>query len=94
MPALVGQVVAVTVREFANEAMIAQEAKMPTESSGELLVGAAGAPEGAAEFLAQANIGDTREGAASCGRWAVVAFSSAGASMIKSVAHSLCHNVQ
>ena len=44
LPALVAQVVAVTVGEFADKAMIAQEAKVPTDASGELLIGAAGTP--------------------------------------------------
>ena len=62
MPALVGQVVAVTVGEFADKAMIAQEAKVPTDASGELLVSTPSTPEGAAEFLAQTGIGDARDG--------------------------------
>jgi len=42
--------------------MIAQEAKVPTDASGELLVSTPSTPEGAAEFLAQTGIGDARDG--------------------------------
>ena len=42
MSALVREVVAVTVGELADEAMIAQKAQVPTETCGELLVGATG----------------------------------------------------
>ena len=60
LPALVGQVVAVTVGEFANQAMIAQKAKVPTDASGELLVGTAGTAGCTAKRFAQAGVGDAR----------------------------------
>jgi hypothetical protein len=44
LPPLVGQVVAVAVGNFSDEAMIAQEAKLAAAASGDLLFGAADTP--------------------------------------------------
>ena len=66
LSALIGQVVAATVGGFSDEAMIAQEAKVPTDASGELLIATAGAPSGIVKHLAQTGVGDARDCEGTC----------------------------
>ena len=62
--ALVGQMVSVAMGHLADQAVIAQEAQMPTDASRELMLGSSAGPGGPRELLAQTGIADARNGEA------------------------------
>ena len=62
LPAVVGEMIPVTVGELADQAVVAQEAEMPADTGRKLLIGSTGAPWRSGKALTESGIGDARDG--------------------------------